>query len=159
MPTGLKHLITCRCVLPQYKRAPEPPQHQFVVFSIIEDNGDVRVKFSQCNNCGIIHKVTDVCRSEVVPREAMGSLPTADDIKVGLPQRLVSLLETADVDLSAWEQAQFIFENQAWGDFVILTTDEEDGMKQGKYVRIMGENMFKVESFTREEVASASKTK
>ena len=130
----------------------DPPQHQFIVFSAIEDDGTFRVRFAQCNNCGIVHKVVDVCRSEVVSREAMGSLPTVDDIKAGLPAPLANLLEQNDVDLSTWEMAQFILENKQWGNFVVMQTDEEDGLRQGKYVRILSETMFKVETFTREEV-------
>lgn len=152
MATSLKHLITCRCVLPQMKRRDDPPQHQFVVFSVIEDDGSFRIRFSQCNNCGIIHKVTEVNRSEIVTRESMGSLPTIDDIKPNLPPRLVDVLEANAVDLATWETAQFIIDNKHWGDFVVLSTDEEDGLRQGKYVRIMGENLIKVETFTREEV-------
>jgi len=152
MASGLRHLITCRCVLPQFKRMLDPPQHQFIVFSAIEDDGTFRVRFAQCNNCGIVHKVVDVCRSEVVSREAMGSLPTVDDIKAGLPAPLANLLEQNDVDLSTWEMAQFILENKQWGNFVVMQTDEEDGLRQGKYVRILSETMFKVETFTREEV-------
>lgn len=152
MAQGLKHLITCRCVLPQLKRMDNAPQHQFAVFSVIEDDGSFRPRFAQCNNCGIVHKVIDVCRSEVVSREAMGSLPTVDDIKAGMPPNLANLLEANGAELATWELAQFILENKQWGNFVVLTTDEEDGLRQGKYVRILGENMFKVETFVREEV-------
>lgn len=153
MAQGLKHLITCRCVLPQFKRMDNAPQHQFAVFSVIDDNGTFQTRFAQCNNCGIVHKIIDVCRSETVSREAMGSLPTIEDVKAGLPPNLVNILESNRVeDLPTWELAQFILENKQWGNFVVLTTDEEDGLRQGKYVRILGENMFKVETFVREEV-------
>jgi len=154
MATGLKHLITCRCVLPQYKRSPNPPAHQFVVFSVIEDDGSFRTKFAQCNNCGIVHRVIEVNRSDIVAREAMSSLPTIDDIRASLPQRLVGVLDSANADISSWEMAQFIIENKRWGDFVVLSTDEEDGLRQGKYVRIIGDDLLKVETFTREEVTS-----
>jgi hypothetical protein len=146
------HLVTCRCVLPQFKRASSPPQHQFVVFSVIDDDGSARVKFAQCNSCGIVHKVTDICKSEVVPRESMGSLVTIDDIKASMSQQLTGILEAAGVDLPTWEYAQFICENKLWGLFVVLTTDIADNTRQGKYVRILGENLFKVEVFTRDEV-------
>lgn len=153
MAQGLKHLITCRCILPQLKRLDDAPQHQFVVFSVIEDDGTFRTKFAQCNNCGIVHKVLDVCRSEIVTRESMNSLPTIEDIKAGMPPNLVNILDVNRVeDLPTWELAQFILENKQWGNFVVLATDEEDGLRQGKYVRILGENLFKVETFIREEV-------
>lgn len=154
MPSGLKHLITCRCVLPQFKQRPNPPPHQFTVFSIVDDNDVVRVRFEQCNNCGIIHKVIDVCKSEIVSREAMNSLQTIDDIKSCMNPRLANLLEANNVDLATWQAAQFIVENRRWGEFVVLSSDEQEGMRQGKYLMIIGENMFKVDTFTRDEVIS-----
>jgi len=153
MPVGMKHLITCRCTLPQFKRMESPPRHQFVVFSSIEDDGNMMPKFSQCNNCGVIHKVVDISKSEIMMgKEAMGSLVTIDDIKAGMNPRLAAILEGNDVDLPSWEYAQFICNHQQWGSFIVLRTDEDSGLRQGKYLRILGENMFNVESFTREEI-------
>lgn len=151
MATGLKHLITCRCVLPQLKRLSDPPLHMFTVFSVIEDDGGFRVRFAQCNNCGIIHKVTEINRSIVVPKESMGSLVTVNDIRGSLPVGLANVLDANDADLATWEMASFIVENKQWGSFVVLASDEEAGTRQGKYVRILGETLFKVESFVREE--------
>jgi hypothetical protein len=153
MPTGLKHLITCRCVLPQFKRYENPPQHQFVVFSVLGDDDIVQPKFVQCNNCGIIHKVIEVNRSEIVAgREDMRSITSIDDIKMSMSLNLIALLEQNSADLPTWEAVQYAIINEQWGGFVVLTTDEEDGLRQGKYIRILGQNMFKVETFTREEV-------
>lgn len=153
MAMGMKHLITCRCVLPQLKRQPNAPQHQFVVFSIIDENGDVKPKFAQCNNCGSIHKVIEINRSQIMPgREDMSSIVTVDDIKISLPEKLAGVLEANHADLASWEAAQYIVENKRWGEFVVLTSDEEGGLRQGKYVTILGENMLKIEGFEREEV-------
>lgn len=153
MTTGLKHLITCRCVLPQFKRHENPPQHQFVVFSVLDDNDVVRTKFAQCNNCGIVHKVIEINKSEIVQgREDMRSIPKIDDIRLSLPQGLAALLDQNDADLPTWEATQHMYDNQQWGGFVVLSTDEEEGLRQGKYVRILGKNTFKIETFTREEV-------
>jgi hypothetical protein len=152
MTSGIKHLITCRCVLPQFKRREDPPQHQFVVFSVIDDDNNVRPKFAQCNNCGIIHKVTEINRSEIMAsREDMRSIAKITDIRLGLPQGLAALLEQNDVDLPTWEMAEFIYSRQDWGQFVVLSTDEAEGTRQGKYVSILGANLFKVETFSREE--------
>lgn len=153
MASGFKHLLTCRCVLPQFKKVkPAPPEHQFPVFSIIDDDGTFRMRFAQCNNCGIIHKVIDICRSEIVNKEAMVSIPTIDEIKSSLPSGLVNLLESNSADIATWEAVQFIIDNKQWGNFVVLSTDEIDGVRQGKYVRLLSETMFKVETFTRNEV-------
>ncbi len=151
MPTGQKHLVKCRCVLPQYKRARDAPSHRFIVFSIIGDDNKVIPKFAQCNNCGIIHKITELGVSELVGREAMTSLMTIDDIKTSMPEGLVAILSAADVDLPTWELARFIYDNKRWGEFVALTSEVESGVRAGKYVRILGERLFKVDAFTREE--------
>lgn len=152
---GQKHLIKCRCVLPQFKGRIDAPAHQFVVFSEIDDNDIVKVKYSQCNNCGLVHRVIDICKSEVITgKESMTSIVTIDDVKNSLPKNLADILERNNSDLSTWEAAQFVLENKHWGDIVILAQEEESGTRQGKYVRLMSETFFKVETFSREEVVT-----
>ena len=152
---GQRHLIKCRCFLPQYKGVENPPSHHFIVFSVINDDDSVKTKYAQCNNCGVIHKVTDICTSEIQNgKESMSSILKIEDIKSSLPNNLSDILERNNVDLASWEAAQFIFENKDWGNFVILASEEDSGTRHGKYVRIMSETFFKVESFSREEVAT-----
>ena len=108
MARGFKHLIRCRCTLPQFKNMASPPQHMFVVFSVINDDDSVEPKFAQCNNCGIVHKVIDICKSEFTSKETMTSLMSIDDVKVGLNPKLVSVLERYDVDLPTWEAVKSV---------------------------------------------------
>lgn len=154
MPIGIKHLLSCRCVLPQFKSLKDPPRHQFIVFSIVDNEDKLLTKFAQCNNCGVIHKITDVCKSQILlNREEMGTLITIDEVKVGLPKNLKEILDINDCDLPTCELVNFIYENKKWGEIAVLTTDSESGIKSGKYVQILGENLFKVSSFSREEYA------
>ena len=130
-----------------------PPQHQFLVFSVIDENDLTICKYSQCNNCGVVHKVTDICKSEIMTgKENMSSIMTVDDIKQNLPSNLVDILERNNAELPVWEQASFILENEQWGSFIILSHDSDGDTKQGKYVRVMSSTFFKIETFTREEV-------
>lgn len=153
MPTGIKHVVKCRCVMTQFKRATNPPIHQFTVFSIIDDDDNVQQKFAQCNNCGVIHKIVDVCKSEIIQqKEHMNSLMSISDLQTSMPTRLSEILETNKCDIATWEFAQFILENKQWDRFVVLSSDIEDNLRQGKILRILGENLFKIDSFTREEV-------
>lgn len=153
MTTGQKHLIKCRCVLPQYKHAVNPVPHHFTVFSIINDDNTVKPKFAQCTNCGVVHKVTEISRSEIVAgREDMKSMLTISDIRSSLPEQLAVVLENNQADLPTWEAVQFVYENQQWGNFVVLTSDTEGDVKQGKYIRLLGEKLFKIETYTRSEV-------
>jgi hypothetical protein len=101
--------------------------------------------------------VNDICTSDILPgKENMGSIVKIEDVKTSLPSNLIDILERNNCDLPVWEQAQFILENKQWGNFVILAQEEEAGTKQGKYVRIMSETFFKVESFVREDIVVPS---
>lgn len=153
MTTGMKHLVTCRCTLPQFKRSPHPPFHQFAVFSLIDDDNNVTPKYAQCNNCGIIHRVVEINRSEIVnDKESMTTILSIDDIRTALPTRLVELLDGNNADLATWEAAKDIVKNKRWGEFLVLTSESDQGVRTGKYVRILGDNMFDVDGFEREEV-------
>jgi hypothetical protein len=147
---GQKHLIKCRCVLPQFKRLENPPVHQFIVFSVIQEDETVKPRYSQCNNCGVVHKVVDVCKSEIVSgKENMNSLIKIEDIKPSLHPNFIGILESSQADLATWESVQFIVENKQWGQFVVLTNDSEGEEIHGKYIRILGESICKVETFMR----------
>jgi hypothetical protein len=124
-----------------------------VVFSIVNDDGTVVQKFAQCNNCGIVHKVTDICTSEIVAKETMTSIITIDDVRPSISQNLAVVLDKNNVDVATWEYVRFIIENKQWGSFVVLNSEVESGIRQGKYVQILSESMFKVDSFSREEYA------
>lgn len=148
---GQKHLVECRCILPHLRAVQHPPRHKFVVFSEI-DNDIIRHKFAQCNNCGIIHKVVDLCKSEILNgKENISSVPTINDLKQGLSEHINSVLESNSVDVATYEAVRFLLENKLWGDFVVLSSDVIDGLKQVKYIRIMGETLFKVDVATVEE--------
>lgn len=148
----IKHLIKCRCVISQFKTQPNPPNHQFVVFSVFDENDVLVQKFVQCNNCGVVHRVIDVCKSEIVEREFLSSSVSIDEIKMGIPEQLLAVLETNQVDLATYEHVRWILENQKWGEIVILSSEMIDGTKQGKFLRMFGERLFKIESFTRDEI-------
>ena len=149
MQYGVKHLVQCNCMLPQLKS--KSILHKFLVFSIVDDNNKVQVKFAQCNNCNVIHKVTEVCKSTILNgKEDLKSIITIDDIKSSISPNLSLILEKAECELPLWEHAKFIIDNKKWGDFAIISKSTEDGFQIVKYVQILGENLFKVDTNTKE---------
>jgi len=151
---GQKHLIKCRCVLPQFKNSNdlERKRHRFPVFSEII-NDVVKHKYAQCNNCGLIHKVIDICTSNIMSgKEDMNSILSIEDIKTSINSQLSSILERYQCDLPTWEQTQYVIENKRWGEIIILTNDPEEDNKVIKYLRILGETLFKVDSHTRKDI-------
>ena len=148
---GVRHLIECHCVLPQYRRAPEPIFHKFTVFSVIDDDDNVISKLVKCNNCGVLHKVHDICKSEFIYEgEDFTGVISIDDIKLSLPERLLDILEAYTAERSVWEQAQFIIENKKWNSFIILRSEIIDDKLEGKLLRVLGLNLYKVEPFSRQ---------
>lgn len=150
--TCTRHLVRCRCVLTQFKRMDDPPSYEFVVFSEIVD-GNVQVKLASCPNCGIIHKVVDLCTSEILNRDDSRTVASIEDIKVSLPSSVCALLEKHEVDVSVWEHARWIIENQKWGSFVVLEQEKVQGGRNSKIMIILGNSLVRVETkFISDEV-------
>lgn len=144
---GFKHLISCRCILSQFKKASEPVFHQFIVFSIIDDNDIVKEKFVQCPNCDIVHKVHEIGKSEIVnDKEDMSSVTTIDDISLFLNDKLVQILVKNNVSIASYEEIQFVIENEEWGRSVVIARETVGDQLHIKSIMILGENNFKIDT-------------
>ena len=152
LPPGepyIKHLVECKCILPQYKKLDEPVWHKFIVFSEIEpDTGKVKPSYAQCPNCHVVHKVNEVGLSKILNKDSMLSLPVIEDIKTAVPEWLAVLLERHECDLPTWQEAEFVFRNKLWGRTIILAKEREENEVVGKYVIMLSERLHKVETFT-----------
>jgi hypothetical protein len=72
---------------------------------------------------------------------------TIDDIRASLPDKLSSVMTSYELDVSSWQQAQLIVDNELWGEHVILKTEQlPDGVKIVKLMRILGATLVKVET-------------
>jgi hypothetical protein len=151
---GQKHLIKCSCVLPQLSKLKDQPSHEFKVFSIFDDeSGEFEPSFVQCDNCGVVHKVIDLCTSIVMRgKEELNSVVTVEDVKAVMPQQLSAVLEQNNADLPTWQQTAWLLEEKKWGTSLVLTSEYIDGTRQGKLLTILGEALYKVTSFTNETV-------
>lgn len=148
---GIKHLVQCHCVLPTLRKLPNPVYHSFIVFSVVDDGGNVIPKDAECTNCGVIHKVIDICKSEITTKEKSSAIITAKDISLMIPSDLSNLLANYDCDIATWEHAHFIYSNQKWGEKTILTRQTEEDTVKGKMLTFEGQNRFKIESFEMKE--------
>jgi len=144
MKEGIRHLIQCHCVLPQYRKRNEPVYHKFLVFSVL-NSGVCEPKLAQCNNCGQIHKIIDICISEFLNgKDETNAIQTEIDIGLSISSKLKEILSTYDADLSLWEHSQFIEENELWGDRVILSKENVDDSIQIKSLRFVSSDKFKI---------------
>ena len=142
--SGIKHLIECHCILPQYKKRKDPLYHKFTVYSKLKDN-NVETKYAQCNNCGIIHKVYDICKSEiVVGKEDYNVGLTIEEMSMQLSDKLRNLLTVNNCDYATWEQILDIMETSRWKESVVIKRDIIDSKENIKILTILSEDKIKI---------------
>ena len=115
---------------------------------MIDENDQLVPSYAQCPNCNAIHKIVEVFLSKTLPRETIAALPKKQEIKLSIPEEISNILETYNCDISVWQEVEFIFANQQWGKMVILKKDQEEDCVSGKLLLIIGEKLFKIESFS-----------
>lgn len=149
---GTKHLIQCHCVLPQYRKMDDPIFHKFTVFSKIDPDGDIVPKLVSCNNCGVTHKIVDICKSELNHGiEDSIAISSIEDIKSSLPEDLSSILESHKCDISTWEQVEDIFDNEEWGSRVVISRVSTSDSTQLKCLIIKNQQTYKIETHLRQD--------
>lgn len=144
MKKGTKHLIQCHCVLPQYRQRKEPLFHKIEVFSTISDD-EVDEKFVICDNCGSVHRVYDMCKSEIVTNhEMITSVKTIPEIKMSFDDDVSNLLEKNNCHVSTWENVEFIIDNNLVGFPVIINRENLNGKTSIKILELKNNGKFKV---------------
>lgn len=149
----IKHLVQCKCILPQFRKVQDPPLHKLIVFSEIDEFGMLIPSFAQCFNCGIVHKVVEVGISEIMKKETLPSILTVAEIKNNLPEKLIELLSQYELDIATWQEIKWILDNEAWGRSIILIKEKLDGMIIGKSLQIIGTSFWRINSFSGEDIS------
>ncbi len=149
---GIKHLIECNCVLPQFQNTKSPLFHKFIVFSIVDEENKTQEKNAICNNCGIVHTILEIGKSEITKSENLSSLREIKDIRIGLPPHIVNILEENQCDLATFEEVEFILDNERWGSYVVINKDQIEGRTIGKALIFKENSIVKIESFTRQDI-------
>jgi hypothetical protein len=152
MPAYIKHLIECNCILKQFELVEPPVFHKFVVFSIINNDGSIKPSYARCTYCGAIHKVTEVFTSVQQKRDTAPTLPDIEEIKTTLPEKLVDLLVRYNLDVAAWQEVKFIYDNELWGKVVILQRETEGNESYGKYLLLAGKTLWSIDTFSTEDI-------
>src|SRR5690606_5043392 len=145
--TYLKHLVECTCILPQFQNRKQLIYHKFPVFSIIDEQDKVEEKIVICPNCRICHKVYEIGKSELLKGENLSSLRNIKDIKAGIPQNILNVIESYDCDITTYEEIEFILENELWNKEILLSKEKIENEIIGKILIIKNYNLVKVETF------------
>ena len=149
---GLKHLVKCRCILPTMRKKDNPPSHSFVVFSIVQDDESLVPKIVSCNNCGIMHEVTEVCKSTILQNaEGSTSELSIEDVTAFLPESVKNVLSSYNLELPDYEFVKFMIEENCIGEWIVLGSELNDTRRSGKILKYKGDNKFEIEPFSRNE--------
>ena len=150
---GVKHTVQCHCILPQYRNSKDPVFHKFTVFSIIDDNDSCVSKIVNCNNCGAAHRVYDICKSELLTgKEDSRAAMKVSDFKFSIPESLYELLCSYDLEICDFEYSQFIIDNEKWDSTIVLSRESVESSTEGKLVRFLSNDKFRVESFSHKDI-------
>lgn len=132
---GHKHLIECRCVLPQFQDHDDVTFHQFPAFSTCETDpvadqnleAEPTIQFHEtivtCPNCGLLHRITGFCKSDVLQEDSDGVAVDIDDLRVGMPGDLNSVLDSYDCDLPTWQEVKFAWASDTRRNVVLRKTN------------------------------------
>jgi hypothetical protein len=150
---GVKHLVQCHCVLPQFRGTNPTVFHKFVVFSVIDDQDAVTEKVVKCPNCDALHRVTEIGKSEIVPgKDGSSAAVDVEDIKCQLPTSLSAVLDRHKVDDSTYEQALFYVNTYNTTDPIVLARERlDDGSVTIKSLWMRPDRSFKIETAIRQE--------
>jgi len=141
------HLIECHCVLQVYKDKTPPVYHKFAAYNKINERGNIIPKYVNCNNCGITHYVTEICKSEIkVGKEDSMSVRNISDLKISLPEKLTKILDDYQCDITLYENAEDVIENQCYPYEMIIKREIIDDEHHIKILNIENENRFKIDN-------------
>lgn len=146
---GQKHLIECHCTLPIYKNSKEIIYHRFVVYSRLDESGNIVPKFSRCNNCGSNHYVYEFCKSEIkIGKEDSDVALTIDDIKISLPDKIIKILEQYKCTIDVYEQIDDVFDQELFPVSIIINRTIIEDEHRVKILNLDNKNRYKIQTET-----------
>ncbi len=142
---GVKHLIQCHCVLPQFRKRKDKIFHKIEVFSECDEDENIKEKFVICDNCGVVHKIIDFCRSEIqTSHESITSVRTIPEIKMSMEENVCDLLEKNNCHVSTWENVEFIIDNNIFDMPVVINRESVKGNINVKLLSLKKNGKFKI---------------
>jgi hypothetical protein len=79
------------------------------------------------------------------------SIVSVDDIIATIPDNVVSILDSHKCDISVWENVKFIYDNDLWGETVVIAKDQVNDSSQIKILTIKSESRVKIDSHIRKD--------
>ena len=103
--------------------------------------------YVNCNNCGVAHKIIDLCKSEILEKSEDFPVVNLNDLMFSLPKDLRDVFDSYDVDMPTIQNALWIIDNSKWGEKVILVKRELEDRIEGKCLVFKAPNQYRIETF------------
>ena len=142
---GIKHLIECHCFLKIFNSSGNNINHKFPVYSKFNKDNEIIPRLVKCNNCEALHYVKEMCKSELRPgKESIETVITKEDLMSMLPDKICNVLTVHNADISDFEHAYDILEEERWGEFVVIKRSIVEEEEQIKVLQINSEQKIKI---------------
>ena len=139
------HVLECQCILPIYSKVEKPVFHQFIVFSKY-DNNSLEEKYVECNNCGVIHQVTNCNKSNILSDTTnyKSLVVNKEDLSYSLPSKYLDFLTKKEVEeIYIWEKINFLLENNI-SDTVLYRRSNVDNFVICEFIEVIDSDNFKL---------------
>ena len=91
---------------------------------MIDESDTIVSKYVKCNHCEAVHKVYDVCKSEIcIGKEDSMAVLQKKDIQMMIPTDIYDIMEAYNCDIPDFEHALFILQNKKYEEKVLLTKE------------------------------------
>jgi hypothetical protein len=145
---GIKHLIECHCTLKIYEGSDNHVYHKFPVYTQLDKDGKVIERLAQCNHCNTIHKIYDVCKSDIIRsgKDDHNTALSKDDISYQLSDKINNVLRRYNCDISTWEQVLDYCEKEYWNQQIILNRELIEGKYHVKIMTLLSSEKIKIQN-------------
>lgn len=152
MKIGIKHLVECHCELPIYKNREDTVYHKILVYSKFDTKGKIIEKIISCENCGTLHKVFDVCKSDIVKngKDENRAAITIEELELQLPDKIIRILEKNKCTIPIYEEIVDAVEKEVSNHNVVISREVIEGKYQVKILNI-NQGKFKIKNETIED--------
>jgi len=139
-----KHLIECQCTLSIFKNNNKVVYHKIPVISFFNEKDEAKEKYVICNNCGIVHRVYEVFKSEIKwgMEDLKNLVNTKEDIEQNLnflgKSEIVNILNKEQSYTCDWELAEYLIENNLSGNIILQSTESDNNIVH-KVLEIKGD--------------------
>ena len=105
-------------------------------------------KHAKCNNCGVVHNVVDIGKSEILPGQETGAVMDIDDVKIMMPDSLNRMLSTYNCDIATWENVLFVLQHNKFPSSIVLDRNEENGVISGKILDMKDYTVYSIRPYS-----------